>query len=260
MATKKTEEVKVTGPTNVEEVNIKVEKALKALDEFYSYDQEKIDFIVAKCSVAALDKHGALAKLAIEETQRGVFEDKATKNLFACEYVVNHMRHLKTVGIVEEDVVKGLTYVAEPVGVVAGITPVTNPTSTAIFKSLICLKTRNPIIFAFHPKAQKCSVEAAKVVYEAAIKAGAPKDCIQWIEAPSMDATSALMNHPNVATILATGGNAMVKAAYSCGKPALGVGAGNVPAYIETTANLRQAVNDICLSKSFDNGMICASE
>ena len=260
MATKKTEETKVTGPTNVEEVNIKVEKALKALDEFYSYDQEKIDFIVAKCSVAALDKHGALAKLAIEETQRGVFEDKATKNLFACEYVVNHMRHLKTVGIVEEDVVKGLTYVAEPVGVVAGITPVTNPTSTAIFKSLICLKTRNPIIFAFHPKAQKCSVEAAKVVYEAAIKAGAPKDCIQWIEAPSMDATSALMNHPNVATILATGGNAMVKAAYSCGKPALGVGAGNVPAYIETTANLRQAVNDICLSKSFDNGMICASE
>ena len=260
MATKKTEETKVTGPTNVEEVNIKVEKALKALDEFYSYDQEKIDYIVAKCSVAALDKHGALAKLAIEETQRGVFEDKATKNLFACEYVVNHMRHLKTVGIVEEDVVKGLTYVAEPVGVVAGITPVTNPTSTAIFKSLICLKTRNPIIFAFHPKAQKCSVEAAKVVYEAAIKAGAPKDCIQWIEAPSMDATSALMNHPNVATILATGGNAMVKAAYSCGKPALGVGAGNVPAYIETTANLRQAVNDICLSKSFDNGMICASE
>ena len=260
MATKKTEETKVTGPTNVEEVNIKVEKALKALDEFYSFDQEKIDFIVAKCSVAALDKHGALAKLAIEETQRGVFEDKATKNLFACEYVVNHMRHLKTVGIVEEDVVKGLTYVAEPVGVVAGITPVTNPTSTAIFKSLICLKTRNPIIFAFHPKAQKCSVEAAKVVYEAAIKAGAPKDCIQWIEAPSMDATSALMNHPNVATILATGGNAMVKAAYSCGKPALGVGAGNVPAYIETTSNLRQAVNDICLSKSFDNGMICASE
>lgn len=260
MATKKTEETKVTGPTNVEEVNIKVEKALKALDEFYNFDQEKIDYIVAKCSVAALDKHGALAKLAIEETQRGVFEDKATKNLFACEYVVNHMRHLKTVGIVEEDVVKGLTYVAEPVGVVAGITPVTNPTSTAIFKSLICLKTRNPIIFAFHPKAQKCSVEAAKVVYEAAIKAGAPKDCIQWIEAPSMDATSALMNHPNVATILATGGNAMVKAAYSCGKPALGVGAGNVPAYIETTANLRQAVNDVCLSKSFDNGMICASE
>ena len=262
MATKKVQETeeKVTGPTSNEEVNIKVAKAQKALDEFYYFDQAKIDYIVAKCSVAALDKHGELAKLAIEETKRGVFEDKATKNLFACEYVVNHMRHLKTVGIIDEDVVKGLTYVAEPVGVVAGITPVTNPTSTAIFKSLICLKTRNPIIFAFHPKAQQCSIAAAKVVYEAAIKAGAPENCIQWIEAPSMDATTALMNHPGVATILATGGNAMVKAAYSCGKPALGVGAGNVPAYIETTANLRQAVNDICLSKAFDHGMICASE
>ena len=262
MATKKVQETeeKVTGPTSNEEVNIKVAKAQKALDEFYYFDQAKIDYIVAKCSVAALDKHGELAKLAIEETKRGVFEDKATKNLFACEYVVNHMRHLKTVGIIDEDVVKGLTYVAEPVGVVAGITPVTNPTSTAIFKSLICLKTRNPIIFAFHPKAQQCSIAAAKVVYEAAIKAGAPENCIQWIESPSMDATSCLMNHPGVATILATGGNAMVKAAYSCGKPALGVGAGNVPAYIETTANLRQAVNDICLSKAFDHGMICASE
>ena len=262
MATKKVQETeeKVTGPTSNEEVNIKVAKAQKALDEFYYFDQAKIDYIVAKCSVAALDKHGELAKLAIEETKRGVFEDKATKNLFACEYVVNHMRHLKTVGIIDEDVVKGLTYIAEPVGVVAGITPVTNPTSTAIFKSLICLKTRNPIIFAFHPKAQQCSIAAAKVVYEAAIKAGAPENCIQWIEAPSMDATTALMNHPGVATILATGGNAMVKAAYSCGKPALGVGAGNVPAYIETTANLRQAVNDICLSKAFDHGMICASE
>ena len=262
MATKKVQETeeKVTGPTSNEEVNIKVAKAQKALDEFYYFDQAKIDYIVAKCSVAALDKHGELARLAIEETKRGVFEDKATKNLFACEYVVNHMRHLKTVGIIDEDIVKGLTYIAEPVGVVAGITPVTNPTSTAIFKSLICLKTRNPIIFAFHPKAQQCSIAAAKVVYEAAIKAGAPENCIQWIEAPSMDATSALMNHPGVATILATGGNAMVKAAYSCGKPALGVGAGNVPAYIETTANLRQAVNDICLSKAFDHGMICASE
>ncbi|MBQ3254004.1 MAG: bifunctional acetaldehyde-CoA/alcohol dehydrogenase, partial [Acholeplasmatales bacterium] len=147
-----------------------------------------------------------------------------------------------------------------PVGVVAGITPVTNPTSTAIFKALICLKTRNPIIFAFHPSAQKCSAQAAKVVYDAAVEAGAPKDCIQWIEHPSMDATSALMNHPGVATILATGGNAMVRAAYSCGKPALGVGAGNVPAYFEKTCNVRQAVNDVIMSKSFDNGMICASE
>ena len=223
-------------------------------------DQDQVDYIVAKCSVAALDKHGELAKLAIEETKRGVFEDKATKNLFACEYVVNHMRHLKSVGVIKEDEVQGLTYVAEPVGVVAGVTPVTNPTSTAIFKSLICLKTRNPIIFGFHPNAQQCSIAAAKVVYEAAVKAGAPKNCIQWIEHPSMEATSALMNHPGVATILATGGNAMVKAAYSCGKPALGVGAGNVPAYIETTADIKQAVNDIALSKAFDNGMICASE
>lgn len=244
----------------VQEVNEKVAKAVKALEQYASYDQEKIDYIVAKCSVAGLDHHGDLAKIAIEETKRGVFEDKATKNLFACEYVVNHMRNLKTVGIIHEDDVKGLTYVAEPVGVIAGVTPVTNPTSTVIFKSLISLKTRNPIIFAFHPSAQKCSEAAAKVIYEAAVKAGAPENCIQWIEAPSMDATSALMHHPDVATILATGGNAMVKAAYSCGKPALGVGAGNVPAYIEKSANLKQAVNDIVLSKAFDNGMICASE
>ncbi len=246
--------------TPQEEVNQLVNKALKALDAYASYTQEQIDYIVAKCSVAALDKHGELAKLAIEETGRGVFEDKATKNLFACEYVTNHMKRTKTVGIISEDPVTGITELAEPVGVIAGITPVTNPTSTAIFKSLICLKTRNPIIFGFHPSAQKCSVAAAKVVYEAAIAAGAPKDCIQWIEHPSMDATTALMNHPGVATILATGGNAMVRAAYSCGKPALGVGAGNVPAYMEKTCNVRQACNDIVMSKSFDNGMICASE
>ena len=246
--------------TPQEEVDALVQKALKALDEYASFTQEQIDYIVAKCSVAALDKHGELAKLAIEETGRGVFEDKATKNLFACEYVTNNMKRLKTVGVISEDDVTGLTEIAEPVGVVAGVTPVTNPTSTAIFKSLICLKTRNPIIFGFHPNAQNCSVAAAKVVYEAAIAAGAPKNCIQWIEHPSMEATSALMNHPGVATILATGGNAMVRAAYSCGKPALGVGAGNVPAYVEKSCNLRQAVNDIVMSKSFDNGMICASE
>lgn len=226
------------------EINQLVENGVTALDEFLKLNQDQVDYIVAKCSVAALDAHGELAKLAIEETGRGIFEDKATKNLFACEYVVNHMRHLKTVGVIEEDEVQGLTYVAEPVGVVAGVTPVTNPTSTTIFKSLIALKTRNPIIFGFHPNAQKCSVAAAKIVLDAAVKAGAPEHCIQWIEHPSMEATSALMNHPDVATILATGGNAMVKAAYSCGKPALGVGAGNVPAYIETTANIKQAVND----------------
>ena len=250
----------VTVDPVMKEVNGLVANGVKALKEYMSLDQEQIDYIVAKVSVAALDKHGELAKLAIEETKRGIFEDKATKNLFACEYVVNNMRHLKTVGIIKEDEVAGLTYVADPVGVICAMTPVTNPTSTAIFKSLIALKTRNPIIFAFHPNAQQCSVAAAKVVYEAAVAAGAPENCIQWVEHPSMDATNALMNHKDVSIILATGGNAMVKAAYSCGKPALGVGAGNVPAYIETTADLKQAVNDIVMSKSFDNGMICASE
>ena len=260
---KETKETKVnTAPVEVrvKEVDEKVALALKALDDYASFDQEKIDYIVAKCTVAALDQHGTLAKAAVDETGRGVFEDKATKNLFACEYMVNYLRDLKTVGIISEDPVTGITEVAEPVGVVAGLTPVTNPTSTAIFKSLLALKTRNPIIFAFHPNAQKCSSEAARIVYEAALKAGAPENCIQWIEHPSMDATSALMNHPGVSTILATGGNAMVKAAYSCGKPALGVGAGNAPAYIETTADIKQAVNDIAMSKAFDNGMICASE
>lgn len=246
--------------TPQEEVNQLVTRAQKALEAYATFTQQQIDYIVAKCSVAALDKHGDLAKLAIEETGRGVFEDKATKNLFACEYVTHNMKTLKTVGVISEDEVTGITEIAEPVGVVAGITPVTNPTSTAIFKALICLKTRNPIIFGFHPNAQKCSVAAAQVVYDAAVEAGAPEYCIQWIEHPSMDATTALMNHPGVATILATGGNAMVKAAYSCGKPALGVGAGNVPAYMEKTCNVRQAVNDIVMSKSFDNGMICASE
>ena len=242
------------------EINELVAKAQKALEAYASYDQEKIDYIVAKASVAALDQHGSLAKLAVEETKRGVFEDKATKNLFACEYVVNHMRHLKTVGVIEDNDVTGVVKIAEPVGVVAGLTPVTNPTSTAIFKSLICLKTRNPIIFSFHPSAINCSIAAAKVVYDAAVKAGAPKDCIQWIVDPSLEKTNLLIGHPGVATILATGGNAMVRAAYSQGKPALGVGAGNVPAYVEKTCNLKQAINDIVMSKAFDNGMICASE
>lgn len=215
---------------------------------------------MAKASVAALDQHGVLAMHAFEETGRGVFEDKATKNLFACEYVVNNMRHLKTVGVISEDDVTGITEIADPVGVVCGITPTTNPTSTAIFKSLIALKTRNPIVFAFHPSAQQSSAHAARVVYEAAVAAGAPENCIQWIATPSMEGTSALMKHPGIATILATGGNAMVEAAYSCGKPALGVGAGNVPAYVEKSADIKQAVHDIVMSKSFDNGMICASE
>lgn len=242
------------------EVDQLVARGQAALAVFGNFDQDQINYIVKKASVAALDQHGHLAKLAVDETGRGVFEDKATKNLFACEHVVNHMRHEKTVGIIREDDVQGLTYIAEPVGVVCGITPTTNPTSTTIFKALIALKTRNPIIFAFHPGAQQSSAAAAQVVYDAAVKAGAPKHCVQWITQPSMEATNALMNHEGIATILATGGNAMVKAAYSCGKPALGVGTGNVPAYIEKTADVPQAVHDIVMSKSFDNGMVCASE
>ncbi|KOE70737.1 bifunctional acetaldehyde-CoA/alcohol dehydrogenase [Aggregatibacter actinomycetemcomitans] len=242
------------------EVNALVEKGLVTLEEFRQLNQEQVNYIVAKASVAALDQHGVLAMHAYEETGRGVFEDKATKNLFSCEYVVNNMRHLKTVGVISENDVTGITEIADPVGVICGITPTTNPTSTAIFKSLIALKTRNPIIFAFHPSAQQSSAHAARIVYEAAIAAGAPRNCIQWIEKPSMEGTSALMKHPGIATILATGGNAMVEAAYSCGKPALGVGAGNVPAYVEKSANLKQAVHDIVMSKSFDNGMVCASE
>ena len=244
----------------LQEIDSLVKNGKKALEEFRKLNQEQIDFIVAKCSVAGLDRHGELALAAIEETKRGVFEDKATKNLYACEYVVNNMRHLKTVGVISEDPVTGIIEVADPVGVVCGITPVTNPTSTVLFKCLISLKTRNPIIFAFHPSAQNCSKKAAQVMLDAAVKAGAPANCIQWIEHPSMDATSALMKHDGIATILATGGNSMVKSAYSCGKPALGVGAGNVPAYIEKSADIKQAVNDIVLSKAFDNGMICASE
>lgn len=244
----------------VAEVNSLIDKGLWALDEFLKLDQEQIDFIVAKASIAALDKHGVLAMHAVEETGRGVFEDKATKNLFACENVVRRLRDLKTVGVISENDVTGITEIADPVGVVCGIVPTTNPTSTTIFKSLIALKTRNPIIFSFHPSAQQCSAHAARIVRDAAIAAGAPENCIQWIEKPSMEGTSALMKHPGVATILATGGNAMVEAAYSCGKPALGVGAGNVPAYVEKTADIKQVAHDIVMSKSFDNGMVCASE
>lgn len=243
-----------------EQINELVEKGLEALEAYKSFDQETIDYIVAKATVASLDQHGELAKHAVEETGRGVYEDKATKNLFACEHVSNRIRKIKTVGIIEEDEVNGLTYIAEPLGVICGIVPTTNPTSTVIFKSLIALKTRNPIVFSFHPSAQQCSAHAAQIVYEAAIKAGAPENCIQWIYEPSLEATSMLMNHVDVASILATGGNAMVKSAYSCGKPALGVGAGNVPAYVEKSADIKQAAHDIVMSKAFDNGMVCASE
>ncbi|MET9345767.1 bifunctional acetaldehyde-CoA/alcohol dehydrogenase [Streptomyces termitum] len=237
-----------------------VRRALGALAEYEALDQEQVDRVVRKASLAALAAHGDLARLAVEETGRGLFEDKAVKNLFACEHVTNAMAGLKTVGVVSRDELNGITEIAEPVGVVCAMTPVTNPTSTTVFKALIALKTRNPIVFAFHPSAQKCSAEAARIVRDAAVAAGAPADCVQWIEEPSMEATGLLMHHDGVSTILATGGNAMVRAAYSCGKPALGVGAGNVPAYVAKDAELQRAVHDIALSKAFDNGMICASE
>jgi len=237
-----------------------VARGQEALTAFLKLDQEQVDHIVKKASVAALSEHGELAVKAVAETGRGVFEDKAVKNIFACEHVTNSMLSLRTVGVINRDEITGITEIAEPVGVICGVTPVTNPTSTAIFKALIALKTRNPIVFGFHPSAQQCSVAAAKVVRDAAIAAGAPENCIQWVEEPSLEATNLLMNHSGIALILATGGNAMVRAAYSCGKPALGVGAGNVPAFIERSAKLKRAVNDVVLSKAFDNGMICASE
>ncbi|EOT38171.1 bifunctional acetaldehyde-CoA/alcohol dehydrogenase [Enterococcus columbae] len=235
-------------------------KANVALAEMSDFDQAKVDHIVHQGAMAALDKHMKLAKMAVEETGRGVYEDKAIKNMYASEYIWNNIKHDKTVGVINEDKQKGLIEIAEPVGVICGVTPTTNPTSTTIFKALIALKTRNPIIFAFHPSAQKCSAEAARIVRDAAIAAGAPENCIQWIEHPSIEATQTLMNHPGVATVLATGGAGMVKSAYSTGKPALGVGPGNVPSYIEKTAKIKRAVNDLIVSKTFDNGMICASE
>ncbi|MFE5546599.1 bifunctional acetaldehyde-CoA/alcohol dehydrogenase [Streptomyces sp. NPDC056534] len=237
-----------------------VREALGALDRFETFDQEQVDHIVKKASLAALSAHGDLAKLAVEETGRGLFEDKAVKNLFACEHVTHSMAGLKTAGVIRRDELSGITEIAEPVGVICAMTPVTNPTSTTVFKALIALKTRNPIVFAFHPSAQRCSTEAARIVRDAAVAAGAPAGCVQWIEEPSMAATGLLMHHEGVSTILATGGNAMVKAAYSCGKPALGVGAGNVPAYVTRSGRLPRAIHDIVLSKAFDNGMICASE
>lgn len=224
------------------------------------YNQEQIDHIVHAMSLAALDKHMELAKMAIGETGRGVLEDKITKNLFAAESVYHSIKNTKTVGIIKENDEEDYLEVAEPIGIIAGVTPVTNPTSTTVFKSLICLKTRNPIIFSFHPSAQKCSTETARILLAAALEAGAPPDCISWITEPSLAATKALINHPGVAMVLATGGSAMVRSAYSTGKPALGVGPGNVPCYIESSANIRRAVTDLILSKTFDNGMICASE
>ena len=254
-----TKEIKQTKDiqTVIDELAI---KGVEALNEMADFTQEQVDHIVHQAAIAALDKHMYLAKLAVDETGRGIYEDKAIKNMYASEYIWNSIKNDKTVGVIAEDKEQGLVSIAEPVGVICGVTPTTNPTSTTIFKALIALKTRNSIVFAFHPSAQKSSAEAARIVRDAAIEAGAPKNCIQWIEEPSIEATGLLMNHPKIATVLATGGPGMVKAAYSTGKPALGVGAGNVPAYIAADAKVKRAVNDIILSKSFDNGMICASE
>ncbi|MFU0799492.1 MAG: bifunctional acetaldehyde-CoA/alcohol dehydrogenase [Xylanivirga thermophila] len=237
-----------------------VANAHKALEGFMKLNQEQVDAIVKAMTLAGLDNHMSLAKMAIEETKRGVYEDKITKNLFATEYIYHSIKNEKTVGVVDENEYEDYEEVAEPVGVIAGVTPVTNPTSTTMFKCLISMKTRNPIIFAFHPSGQKCSSEAARIMRDAAIEAGAPKDCIQWIECPSLEATKTLMNHKGVSLVLATGGSGMVQSAYSTGKPALGVGPGNVACYIEKTANLKRSLTDLILSKTFDNGMICASE
>lgn len=237
-----------------------VERAKIASKEYMKLDQETINQIIKKMSMAGLENHMKLAKMAVEETGRGIYEDKITKNMFATEYIYHSIKYDKTVGVIDENEEEGYVQIAEPVGIIAGVTPVTNPTSTTMFKSLISAKTRNVIIFGFHPSAQKCSSEAARILRDAAVEAGAPKDCILWIPEPSITATNFLMNHPDVNLILATGGTGMVRAAYSCGKPALGVGPGNVPCYIDKTAKLKTSVTDLVLSKAFDNGMICASE
>lgn len=237
-----------------------VEKAKVASKEYQKLDQEQVNNIVKHMSMAGLENHMKLAKMAVEETKRGIYEDKITKNMFATEYIYHSIKYDKTVGVINENEEEDYVELAEPIGIIAGVTPVTNPTSTVMFKSMISAKTRNVIIFGFHPSAQKCSTEAAKIMRDAAVAAGAPENCILWIEEPSITATTLLMNHPDVDLILATGGTGMVKAAYSCGKPALGVGPGNVPCYIDKTAKLKTSVNDLVLSKSFDNGMICASE
>ena len=237
-----------------------MQRAKIAKQEYSKLTQEDVDRIVKQMAMAVLENHMMLARLAVDETKRGIYEDKITKNIFASEYIYHSIKHNKTVGIIQDNEEEGYMEIAEPIGIIAGVTPVTNPTSTTCFKSLIAAKTRNVIVFGFHPSAQNCSVKTAQILLEAAVKAGAPKDCILWIDKPSVEATKTLMNHKDVSLILATGGKGMVKSAYSCGKPALGVGPGNVPCYIHKDAKLKTSVNDLVMSKAFDNGMICASE
>ncbi|MBR2705068.1 MAG: bifunctional acetaldehyde-CoA/alcohol dehydrogenase [Clostridia bacterium] len=235
-----------------------IENVRKAQKEFATFSQEKVDKIFLAAALAANKARIPLAKLAVEETGMGVIEDKVIKNNYAAEYIYNKYKNVQTVGVIEDDKSYGYKKVLEPIGLIGAVIPTTNPTSTAIFKTLVCLKTRNGIIISPHPRAKKSTIEAAKIVLEAAVKAGAPKGIIGWIDIPSLDLTSMLMSE--VDTILATGGPGMVKAAYSSGKPALGVGAGNVPAVIDSSADIILAVNSIIHSKTFDNGMICASE
>ena len=233
-------------------------KALKAAEEFKGFTQEQVDRIVEAMTRAGVENKVKLAEMAVEETGIGNVEDKVIKNHFGTQVVYDYMKDGKSVGVIEEE--DGIISIAEPFGIVAAVTPTTNPTSTTMFKSLIALKGRNVIILAFHPRAQKCSEAAARIMLDAAVAAGAPKNCIQWVAEPSIEATDALMKHPDVAIVIATGGGAMVKAAYSSGHPALGVGPGNVPVFIEKTANLHMAVEDVIASKTFDNGTICSSD
>ena len=246
--------------TNVEELEELIKKVKHAQQEYSTYGQEQIDEIFRKSAIAANDRRIKLAQLAVEDTGMGVVEDKVIKNHFSSEFIYNKYREDKTCGIIEEDHSFGIKRIAEPIGVLAGIVPVTNPTSTTIFKSLISLKTRNAIIFSPHPSAKACTIAAAKIILQAAKEAGAPDNIIGWIDKPSIELSQHLMKHKDIHMILATGGPGMVKAAYSSGKPAIGVGAGNTPAIIDETAHLKMAVSSILMSKTFDNGVICASE
>ncbi len=246
--------------TNINELNAMIERVKKAQKEFSTYSQEQVDKIFRAASLAANNARIPLAQMAVEESGMGIVEDKVIKNHFASEFIYNKYKDEKTCGILEENDEYGTFTIAEPVGIICGIVPTTNPTSTAIFKSLIALKTRNAIIFSPHPRAKNSTNAAAKLVLDAAIAAGAPKHIIGWIDAPSVELSNALMKHEEVNLILATGGPGMVKAAYSSGKPAIGVGAGNVPVVIDETADVKRAVASILMSKTFDNGVVCASE
>jgi acetaldehyde dehydrogenase / alcohol dehydrogenase len=248
------------GNTKFAALEATIQKVVEAQKIYRTFSQEQVDEIFRKAAFAAAGNRIGLAKMAVTETGMGIVEDKVIKNHFASEYIYNKYKDEKTCGLIEEDPTFGVRKYAEPIGVIAGIVPTTNPTSTAIFKSLISLKTRNGIIFSPHPRAAKSTIEAAKVILKAAVEAGAPEGIVGWIEDPSVEASQYLMHHRNINMILATGGPGMVKAAYSSGVPAIGVGAGNTPAIIDETANLKMAVSSVLMSKTFDNGMICASE